>query len=262
MGICKDPWKTYLNGLGFNVVRLPREGLNPLDLLGRQGGGTARVGTLDDIFDGSFELPPVRENQEAASFSGQQTEKLSLGLGLNLLGSIIGAMGGQSLGLKAEYKKAKKVTFMFEQVLTDTAEAAEVGKSLATAELDAASPFVEEYILGNGRLFVLTSTLKARRIRVTTEGSSGTTVDLEVPVIQQAVGAKVKVTANSEQSAAISYEGKRYLTFGFQLFELGLEGGQLRLFMSPANSIALNQLGEISRSDLILDPQGLTVLEV
>jgi hypothetical protein len=30
MGICKDPRLTYLNDLGYDVIRLPRRGIAPL----------------------------------------------------------------------------------------------------------------------------------------------------------------------------------------------------------------------------------------
>ena len=47
---CHDPRLTYLNDLGYNVVRLPRKGINPLGVLGRDGKSLSYLGTLDQIW--------------------------------------------------------------------------------------------------------------------------------------------------------------------------------------------------------------------
>ena len=45
---CSDPSLTYLNGFGYNVIRLPRKGIEPLDVLGRDQ-SLEKLGALPDI---------------------------------------------------------------------------------------------------------------------------------------------------------------------------------------------------------------------
>ena len=49
MALCIDPRLTYLNSKGYNVILLPREGIEPLDVLGRDNGGVNRLGTIGQI---------------------------------------------------------------------------------------------------------------------------------------------------------------------------------------------------------------------
>ena len=84
--------------------------------------------------------------------------------------------------------------------------------------------------------------MKAKKFTVTAEKSNGTGVELEVPVIQQAVGGSVKVSADSERSSKITYEGPVALTFGFQAFEVGVAGGVLSLVSAKPGAVALDMV--------------------
>src|SRR5882724_47515 len=119
MGICKDKYVAFLNELGFNVIRLPRTGIDPLLLIGRQNGVTTLLGDLSKLATGSTNaLPAVTANLKATNVNGKETDALDVGLGVHLLGSFIGAMGGK-LGLKASYSAAKTLTFSFNDVTLD-----------------------------------------------------------------------------------------------------------------------------------------------
>ena len=50
MARCKDPALNYLNREGYNVVKLPRAGLEPMDVLGRDGRSLERLGKLQRIW--------------------------------------------------------------------------------------------------------------------------------------------------------------------------------------------------------------------
>jgi len=41
MGLCKDPVTTELNKRGYNLVKLPRVGIDPMDVLGRENDSMA-----------------------------------------------------------------------------------------------------------------------------------------------------------------------------------------------------------------------------
>lgn len=240
MGICKDQATTYLKDLGYNVVRHPREGIEPLQLIGRQNGSVLQLGGLDKLITSPpGPLPVITRDQVATDLSGQASSKLDLAVGLNILGSFIKAMTGNNLGLKTSYKQAQKVQFEFSEVTTDSVVPLEVGSYLRNGEVDDDNLVLEQYVLGNGSLYLITRTVKAKKFTVTAEKSNGTGVELEVPVIQQAVGGSVKVTADSERSSKITYEGPVALTFGFQAFEVGVAGGVLSLVSGKAGVVAL-----------------------
>jgi hypothetical protein len=58
------------NGLGYNVVRLPRKGIDPLDVLGQEGKSIERLGRLDQLWASRKPVPSIGAPQPAAHISG------------------------------------------------------------------------------------------------------------------------------------------------------------------------------------------------
>src|SRR5207344_980221 len=123
---CNDPYLKSLRSFGYNVIRLPKADVAPLQLLAKSGDSLGRIGDLATVIlpRGSIALPTMKRDTAVASLSGQRSGDLSLGIGLSILGTIIGAMGGSKLGLDLQYKNAKSVTFEFQDVLEDRIEVA------------------------------------------------------------------------------------------------------------------------------------------
>ena len=62
MAFCEDPSLTYLNRLGYNVVRLPRTGLVPLDVLGSEDGRPPEhLAALPAIWQSPLSKPAVQD---------------------------------------------------------------------------------------------------------------------------------------------------------------------------------------------------------
>jgi len=164
-------------------------------------------------------LPKVSENSHAANISGQRTSDLSLGIGLSILGSIIGAMGGSTLGLDVKYRQASSVAFEFHSVLEDKVEVAELDKFLGDADVSPFSRHVAD-LLEADQVYVTTATIKSTQFTVEAKNSDGVAVEVSVPVVQQVVGANVNVSADTTETSKVTYEGKVPLVFGFQAWRL------------------------------------------
>ena len=76
----------------------------------------------------------------------------------------------------------------------------------------------------------MTSTIKSRKFIVQAKASDGTTVDVELPEIQQAVGGNVKVSTEGGGTSKLVYEGAVPLVFGFQAARLYYDQGRYTAF--------------------------------
>jgi hypothetical protein len=238
MPLCSDPTITYLKGLGFSVVRLPRPDMRPLQLLADHDGELSNLGELGTIMkEGNVRAPPLKLDMAGPTLAGKQASTLSLGLGLSVLGTVLGAMGAGKLGLDVAYKSASKVIFEFTETLRDEVEIAALDKFLGAADVDPAARGVGQ-LLDADDVYVVTATLKSRKITVSSTDSSGTEVTLKVPEIKEIVGANVSVSASQEASAKITYEGKIPLIFGFQAVRLFYDEGRYTSF-EPLNAGAM-----------------------
>src|SRR5580693_949878 len=134
---CRDGTLEHLRTFGYNAVRLPRANINVLDLYTRDGRTLEPLGALTTVFDPGtvIEVPLVTTDQRSAAFSGSKTSAIDAALGIDLLATIIGAMGGSNLGLDVHYRAAKTVTFQFGDVTEDAVEVADIDKYLTDADV-------------------------------------------------------------------------------------------------------------------------------
>jgi hypothetical protein len=226
-----DPLLSYLKSFGYSVVRLPRTDLRPLQLLVRADTRLTRLGDLSVVLQpgGRVPAPVLTENVAAANISGERTRDLSLGVGLSILGSVIGAMGGSTVGLDTGYKNAKTTSFRFTDVREDRVDLLSLDQYLGDADVNPLSTYAAQ-LLDADAIYVITSTIKTSTVLVDAKDAGGASVDLKVPEIQGVVGGSVKVSAASGGNATLAYEGPVPLVFGFQAARLFYTEGRYTAF--------------------------------
>jgi len=240
MAVCKDPSLTYLNGLGYNVVRLPRVGIEPLDILGKDDKSVERLGQVNQMWTSPQPLPPVKGPQAATGVTGQKTSELKLSIGLKILSAALGAMGAAVPDVSFGYSKAKKVSFTFTDVQVYLVDPLVVGNYLAAGDLSSGNPFVRRYFEDDDTsAFILTEVLKSKSITVTALDDSNSEVAVDFPAIQQVVGAKVAVTSKSATNTTLTYAGTDELSFGFRCFGIAYVDGAWRVHgTKPSGGVA------------------------
>jgi hypothetical protein len=243
--ICNDPALTYLKSKGYNVVQLPKADLLPTQLLVRTGSKLHRLGGLTTAFvaDPAAAPPPINANNPGPSVAGQKSANLDIGIGLNILGGLISSLGGSTLGLSAAYSRARSVQFEFTDTLEDNCEMTLLDEFLAGAHVNPLAHAVAQMLEADD-VFVITSTLKSSKINVKAQDSNKTDLKVDVPVIQQAVGGNLTVSAAGAQNAAITYEGKVPLVFGFQAVRLIFDAGKYKTMqVAKTGSVSLESVG-------------------
>jgi len=224
---CSDPFLSYLKAFGYNPIRFPKADVRPLQILTGDKRALDRLGELATVLvtGTHIPLPVIDPDKPAADINGQSTSDLSIGIGLSILGTVIGAMGGSTLGVDASYKQAKTITFEFHDVLTDSIEVAKLDQYLADADVSPFSRYVGE-LLEAEEIYVISATIKSSKFTTEAKSSNGTSLQVKVPDIQGVVGENVKVSGDASATARITYEGKTPLVFGFQAVQLFYDQGR------------------------------------
>lgn len=239
MGLCRDNVTNYLAQLGYSVVRIPREGIAPLNLIGRDR-DRMQLGTLNQLITNPpGALPNVTADQAAAQVSGQASSKMKFGIGINVLGNVLGALAGTQLGIDAAYQKARTIQFEFKDVSYDSVAPLTMGQYLREAQIDSGNPVLDRYIIGKGQLYVITEILKSDSITVKAEGAAGSTAALDVPVIEKVAKGKIAIDLQNASSGIVTYTGPKQLTFGFKCFRVGIEDGEMKISAAAPNDVAL-----------------------
>jgi len=227
--MCKDPVTQELNRRGYNLVKLPRVGIEPLDVLGRDGDSMEKLGSVTEVWTSTVPAPTAGAPAPAAGIGGQKTSDLDVGIGLKLLSNVLSGLGGGiSLpSLNAAFKRSKKVQFEFVNVESSSVTPFALGKFLASGTLDTTNPFVTHYF-GNDETqeYIIFDVLKSDTITVTSKNESGVAVDADIGALSGALSANVKVNAGATGSSELTFKSAVKATFAFKLFEVFFENGK------------------------------------
>lgn len=243
-----DPFIQALKSFGYLTVRLPRADVAPLQILSRNGKDLERLGHLEKLLmtGGAIPLPLVKSGTPTANINGRRTGDIKIGLGLSILGNIIGAMGGSTLGLEVQYRHAKSAAFEFNEVTEDRIEVVELDQYLGDADINPASVFVNK-LLEADQIYITTAVIKSSKFSFEVKTKDGAGVEIEAPVIQQVVGGNVAVSNSSEVHSKLTYEGKTPLVFGFQAVRIYYHDDRYTAF-APTEGVTMKSLSPIHRN--------------
>ncbi|MEP6534567.1 MAG: hypothetical protein ABJF23_04575 [Bryobacteraceae bacterium] len=230
MGVCKDPTVKKLNSLGYNMVKLPRVGIEPLDVLGREDKSMEKLGSITDVWTSTVAAPVPGAPVSVSSINGEKTESLDLAIGLKTLGDALAGLGaGISLpSLTLGFKNARKIQFRFVNVESTSVTPFALGRFLSVGSLDMANPFVSHYF-GNDETqeYIIVDVLKSNSVSVTAQDSNGVDVAADVGALSGALSANVKVNTSSASSNEITFQSTgAKATFAFKIFEVVFENGK------------------------------------
>jgi hypothetical protein len=228
---CKNARRDYLNPFGYGTFALPKAGVAPLTLLVKSANRLMPIGPLAATFPpGSIALPASTRNR-VAPISGAQSRSVSASIGLDILGSAIGALAGSTLGLKTAYKSASEVEFEFGEVHETRVDSAAIDRYLANTKADELiGPGLRD-LLDEDEVYVMTSVLDATQVSVRAKSAVGSELSLSVPVVQQLVGGNLTVSGSSETSSVLTYSSKDSpLAIGAQVLRLFYRDGRYQTF--------------------------------
>jgi hypothetical protein len=225
----KDPSVTFLNKWGYNVVKLPRAGIEPMDVVGKDQ-LSQWLGPLSSIWTTSVPVPMPGPPEPAANVNGQKTDALDLSVGLGVLSNVLAAFGASTPSLSTAFTRARKVQFSYTDVVRSEVPVFAAGGYLVAGQLHTDNPAVQRYFQDpNCEAFLITAVLKSASITVTASDEHGTEVDVDVPALYGMVSGKVGVKASGNASSTVTFTGTTPVTFGFALQQVDYAGGKWSL---------------------------------
>jgi hypothetical protein len=257
----KDPSITFLNKFGYNVVKLPRTGIEPMDVIGRDT-VTQWLGPISRVWTSGSPEPQPGPPNPAIAVNGQRTDSLDLSLGLSVLASTLAAFGASVPSLNVAYQRASSVQFTYSDVTSTSVAPFDAGNYLAEGTLSTNNPVVKNYFFGeNAKAYLIVEVLKSTSITVTATDSHGLPVEIDIPALEGVVSGKVGVKPSSDSKSTITFTGTVPVTFGFSVQQIAREGDAWTLHgAAPGGDIAfagpgfgMDQPAEETPNPLIFD---------
>lgn len=259
MGIlpgCKDPALIALKNIGYNVVQLARVDMMPTQLLVSSNKRLKRLGDMSSLFspgDGAPPIPLISPDRQGPNIAITKSAALDIGVGLNILGGLISALGGSTLGLSLAYSKASKIELEYSGTKENAAQLTAIDQFLAGAKVNAFAQAARD-MLEADMVYVVTSTLKASKLSATATDSHNNAIGVDVPVLQSAVGGNLKIGTSGAGNTKIEFAGDIPLVFAFQAVRLIFDHGKYR-------TMKLIDGGSVTAEAVAPDPQSPWIAE-
>lgn len=240
----KDPSITFLNRFGYNVIKLPRTGIEPMDVIGRDE-TTQWLGPISRVWASAEAAPQPSPPHPAVAINGQRTDALDLSVGLSVLANALAAFGASVPSLDVAYKSAHSIQFGYANVTSVSVAPFDAGNYLAAGTLRTDNPVVKNYFFSeNASAFLIVEVLRSNSITVTASDSHGASIGVDVPAIQGMVGAKVGVAPSDSSNSCLTFTGPEAVTFGFAVQQILRQGDSWALHgAAPSGDIAFGIAG-------------------
>jgi hypothetical protein len=233
--LCQDKSVGQLNEKGYNVVRLPRENINPLQVVAKSNGELEILGDIADFVIEDRPAPPaINSGQQVATITGMESDKFEMKTGLSLLQRLLSYLGAGTVELKATFSMADSIQFIYQNVLTDNIYPRRIEKYLTAVTPDLSSRLLEN-LNDEGELFIITDTLKSNSFGVMASRADNHNVDVNISALKDLLSANFNIQVSKTAQNALTFEGKKSPCFGFKVIGLWVEvaGGKATFRVNP-----------------------------
>ena len=225
---CSDTHIGALKKQGYSIFRLPRDDVDPLQLVIRSGPRYERIGEVSSLLTSRTNLvPEISRGARCAAISGTVTRRVNSGLGLHILDDIVAAMGATSASVDAVFHDIDKLAFEFRDVLEDSIDITKLDQFLSSASIVRGSRHVAT-LLHASEICIVTATVMSNKILVVASGSKSTDLGVKVSATQNTISPQV--TMKLESADTVSFTGKKPLVFGCKAIRLFYENGEYTAF--------------------------------
>jgi hypothetical protein len=227
MAFCRDRLTKELQSKKYNVVRLPRSGIEPLDVYGIEGKRREPLGRVEDLWSTALSQKHIEITTGIVSdLSVTETDSMRLSLAFEFLAEAFRGFGWNVPKVHTAYQNAHRLKILFNKPTFRRASVLQLGKYLNMGDLQVRSPVVQKYFFsGSADAIILTEVLQAMSITVEAEGTKGSELDLNVGLLEGMSNGSLSAKADQSRLGAVTYTGSIPVTFAFKAIRLLIQAG-------------------------------------
>lgn len=216
--VVADQWAKHLGDRGYTGIALPSPEFGLFTLVYERNGARGQQNAFEQLAPGvAARLPAAEQNANLPPIAGERTRAVDLGVGLKVLSGLVAALGGGTAGLDAGFGAARKLTFAYDGLSSESLNAVALQQALNGVPAPAGG-VLRDWL--DDHLYVITSVFRAKTISVTGHSESGAKVAIDVPAISNAVGDRLAVATGGGDDATVTFSGAAGVPFGARLFQI------------------------------------------
>lgn len=217
---CNDPVLIYLSHFGFNVIRLPREGITPGLVMVGKGPELMRLGELKKIWETNMDFPEPMPPCAAAFLDGRRTQQFSAKTGIEIMEQLLGTFKLDAPRLAAVTSSAKKFEFGFGNPEIWSIDLFDLGSFIANGKLPENNPVIKRYTKDEAILHVITDVLLSSSLSIQLSTDTEKSLQLDLESLQKVVNMDVNLDIKNNYTSSLLFKGDRKLAFGFRALQI------------------------------------------
>ncbi len=251
-----DSFKKYLEDAGFNLVKIPRANLAPLQLLSREKGKLERIGDIDDMFlKGDYPKPFVEYGVAVPSeLRGGSDTLVKARLGAKFLSFFLKFIHGEDAAVNVGGEHQAELNYELIQPEID-----EVFKIKVDAFLNHAGIIQEKGTyherLFNGDVFIITQVLKSNGILVSGLKGNQAGLGASIPEVNQLASIDFEVHCKSGKTLEIKHKSDTKLVFAVQAAQIQYhkDSNSFRLRAAQGQTVRDESFARFYKTDDLMD---------
>ncbi len=233
MGIFGRAAASFLPDRDYLPLAMPTTDLALLDVLTRDGSVLRRYTALPHVLRPLDGEPTYvcHLGAPVADASGASARSAKAGIGLGVVAGIVQALGADA-HVDLSVSRGHTVEYSYVDVTADRVDVATLDTWLARCDLDPRQRNAAQLLVAE-RLYVVVAVLKANGLRVSVLDEQSHEVALDVPALQQVVGAKVSVSGSSSRAGTVTFQGATALAVAAKAAQLSVDDNGLWVAERP-----------------------------
>jgi hypothetical protein len=198
--------KNLLSDYGYNLVALPKEDIQPLLLLYKNGDAVSSVeDSLEKLFkQANAPVPTVVKDKPVTNIDGSADVLFDAEGGVSMIGRLLEKLNLGKLNAKLKVEATHKVKITYENIKEDKVSLLELDGFITDANPDTARFGTFKAKLENSELYVINNVLKSNSFSIVVEDANGTQLNVEAD-IKNIVNANVNVSKNKNNAITLKH---------------------------------------------------------
>ena len=224
----------------LNLLSPPRENAFVGDLYFRDTHNNeeqiiSTPGSITNFLEPKFEIDKkIIAGEKLSDISEAFSKELSADVALSFLEDFLSVLLSNSFigKIRSSYgsKDVKLVKFRFSNVTRDYIDPFLLGRELNGYRVIEDHPLYSE----NYRYYIVTAVVRSTSISIMSQGDNNKEVGIQVDPIQKLIDVSTEVAIKKLKNEEVTFEGRKRLAFGIELYELIYDNVSKRFRMKPA----------------------------
>jgi len=228
MPLCKDEAISQLNSLGYDVVRLPRADLQPLDVVIERDGQFTRLAQLPRLWISESPVPIITEQPPGPNLKSVTTSQLKGRFGIQALIDVV------KVGLHLSGKRQSSMRMVAQDLIVQSCPFDDILNYVVKGETDPANAAGTIFSDDSNRIWLVIEVIASSKLQIIVGEGSDAEAAASAAELTKTLSATAEISTATSSGNTIVYSRKTPLVFGFKTAEVIYENGWKLELPSPA----------------------------